>query len=197
MQQQTREGSPDTIRTSSLQAAQQKWPKDAPTRKRLRELCTRRPSISAHYQRMLRTRSPSPFDTSSPATATATANPPPAQPPRASSAFSAQDMRVSLLTSTAPSMQPEGPLAQLHRDNADHQRRQSERSARPADWFARVPRSKAHQKSASLQTITSMHDDPIASSSTTTPLPPALASPFDVDPTCNRSQLLKSMSNRE
>ncbi|QIW99599.1 hypothetical protein AMS68_005117 [Peltaster fructicola] len=84
-----REGSPDTIRPESSKmaqlTAQSQWPRsESETRKRLRGLCKKRPSLSAYYQRILRTRSPSPFDT----TMTAVGS-------DASSAFSSVDMKMS------------------------------------------------------------------------------------------------------
>lgn len=180
-----REGSPDTIRPETAfnkdRKQQPQWPRsDAATRKRLRKLVKGKPALSAHYQRLSRTRSPSPFTSTS--SASRSSEPPP-------SAFSSNDMKMSLITSTAPSMQPEGPLAQLASDeveiNEAPPRPQSQRSSRPADWFARIGRSQAHQKSLSLQSELSLETDfaqPGAS----------LASPFDE--ASNRSHLLHSMS---
>lgn len=185
-EQVQREGSPDTIRPSSFQTAQSKWPKNAATRRRLRELCARRPSISAHYQRMLRTRSPSPFETSSPGN----------QQSEQPSSFSGIDMVMSLVTSTAPSMQPDGPLAQLASEVATPQppptpkQRRMSRPARPEGWFDRIPRSKAHQKSASLQSELNLNLEAAASQAAS-----SLASPFDGDSSSSRSHLLNSMAN--
>ncbi|KAK5116908.1 hypothetical protein LTR62_006629 [Meristemomyces frigidus] len=139
-----REGSPDTIRPSS-NVKQLSWPRsDGTTRKRLRHLCKRRPSMPAHYQRLLNTRSPSPFASSSSMA--------PACDPAPTTVFGSQDLKMSLVTATAPSMQPEGPLAQLTSDSLIAPPQQpTRRSERPADWFARIPRSHAHQKSLSLQ----------------------------------------------
>ena len=180
-----REGSPDTIRPETASSKESKqhpqWPRsDAATRRRLRKLVKSRPALSAHYQRLLRTRSPSPFTSST--TVSRSSEPP-------STTFSGQDMKMSLITSTAPSMQPEGPLAQLASDEtATHQaeiRPQSQRTSRPTDWFARIGRSKAHQKSLSMQSELSLECEMTSSSA-------SLASPFDEAP--NRSHLLHSMS---
>lgn len=174
-----REGSPDTIRPSSLQVTQTKWPKVAATRKRLRQLCQVRPSISAHYQRMLRTRSPSPLETSSPPIRPAVDQP---------STFSSHDMIHSLVTSTAPSMQPDGPLAQLAREApADI----PSRDQRPDDWYACIGRSQAHKKSQSLQSELNIISQPSSSVGQATE---PLASPFNFDAPPNRSQLLQSMA---
>jgi len=83
-------------------------------------------------------------------------------------------------------MQPDGPLAQLASDGTSRQRSQthSQRNSRPADWFARIPRSQAHQKSLSLQSGLSLN--------MSTEQTGMLASPFDDVP--DRSQLLQSMS---
>ncbi|TKA66266.1 hypothetical protein B0A55_08415, partial [Friedmanniomyces simplex] len=170
-----REGSPDTIRPST-NVKQPQWPRgDGATRKRLRNLCKRRPSLPAHYQRLLNTRSPSPFASSSSAERTP------------QNAFASYEMKMSLVTATAPSMQPEGPLAQLSSDEpvpAARPQTSSQRTSRPTDWFARIPRSKAHQKSLSLQSSLSLHADAE---------PGTLASPFD--DTSNRMHLLQSMSH--
>ncbi|KAK1059826.1 hypothetical protein LTR12_006874 [Friedmanniomyces endolithicus] len=165
-----REGSPDTIRPSNSNVKQPQWPRgDGATRKRLRNLCKRNPSLPAHYQRILNTRSPSPFASSSVE-----------RTPQ--NAFSNYEMKMSLVTATAPSMQPEGPLAQLSSDEPTPQT-SSRRDSRPTDWFARIPRSKAHQKSLSLQSNLSLH----ANTETGT-----LASPFD--DSGHRMHLLHSMS---
>ena len=176
-----REGSPDTIRPNS-NLKQPNWPRsDGATRKRLRNLCKRRPSLPAHYQRLLNTRSPSPFASSSsmdhtPNVSASTAS---------TSAFGSQDMKMSLVTATAPSMQPEGPLAQLSSDGlvAQPQPQPQQRSERPADWFARIPRSHAHQKSLSLQSGLNLN---------TAFDPATLASPFDDN--SHRTHLLSSIT---
>ena len=116
-----RAGSPDTIRPersgSSTPTLLQKyipWPKSgSATRKRLRLLCKRKATIAPHYQRLLQSRSPSPFN-SSPHTAP--------HPARVSSplneqaiapSFGTRDIQMSLTTSISSTMQPNGPLAQL------------------------------------------------------------------------------------
>jgi hypothetical protein len=197
-----REGSPDTIRPTSLQNTQSKWPKVAATRKRLRQLCQNRPSISAHYQRMLRTRSPSPFETSSPPVQTDGIRP---------STFSSHAMIQSLVTSTAPSMQPDGPLAQLARElppamgsirceppptmgpllrDSPPPILRAPRVARPDDWYACIGRSQAHRKSQSLQSELRINSDSLHAASSSD----ALASPFNFDSAPSRSHLLSSMS---
>lgn len=177
-----REGTPETIRPSHSKDIRQQpqWPRsDAATRRRLRKLVKSKPKLSAYYTRLMRMRSPSPFTSSSSAPDRSS------EPP--SSAFSGRDMKLSLITSTAPSMQPEGPLAQLSGDDTASgiPRPQSQRAQRPADWFARIPRSKAHQKSLSLQSELSLQNQGVH--------PAPLDSPFDE--ATSRSHLLHSMAN--
>jgi len=173
-----REGSPDTIRPDAKEIKQPQWPRsESATRNRLRFLCKRKPSLSAHYQRLLRTRSPSPFQSSGLVSAKRSSEPP-------SNAFSSRDMNVSLATATAPSMQLGAPLAQLASD--DEPQTQPKRGTRPTDWFARIPRSQAHQKSLSLQSGLSLD-------TTTKEAGPAfLASPFDDN--SHRFHVLQSMA---
>ena len=116
-----RGGSPDTIRPersgSSTPTLLQKvtpWPKSgSATRKRLRILCKRKATIAPHYQRLLQSRSPSPF-TSSPQTTSRTVRmSSPLNEQGAAASFATRDIQMSLTTSTSSTMQPDGPLAQL------------------------------------------------------------------------------------
>ncbi|KAI1518130.1 hypothetical protein Ptr86124_003431 [Pyrenophora tritici-repentis] len=130
-----------------------RFPTEKQCRKRLRDLAKSKPTLSAHYQRLLR-RSPSPLQSS----------PPPEDPPQqqsqcqpvqqplpqqqslsspfgqGSASFSTRDMNVSLATSTAPSMQMGNPLSQLA----------SGVTPRPPARTWSSARSSAHQKSQSL-----------------------------------------------
>ena len=85
------------------------WPRSqAATRARLKELCRQKFSIGPHYQRLMESRSPSPDEeslTATPRTQVSTTAP--------SSPFATRDLGITLATSTADSMQPEGFLAQL------------------------------------------------------------------------------------
>lgn len=165
-----------------------KWPRsEAATRRRLRYLCKRKPSLSAHYMRLLNTRSPSPFESSSsPA--------PNAHPTPDTSVFSSRDMDVSLVAATAPSMQADGPLAQLSRESQPPPT-PAPAVQRPTDWFARIGRSQArasaHQKSQSLH-ITLGLNTWSGSSTNSFERGSILASPFDSD--VGRDQFLQNMS---
>ncbi|CAN9468266.1 unnamed protein product [Alternaria alternata] len=131
-----------------------RFPSEKQCRKRLRDLAKQKPTLSAHYQRMLR-RSPSPLQSSPPPEP----EPQPMQPmqqtqqtqpqqqeqqplssPFGSASFSTRDMNLSLATSTAASMQLGNPLSQLTKDITPR--------PSPRTWSS--ARSSAHQKSQSL-----------------------------------------------
>ncbi|KAF2402302.1 hypothetical protein EJ06DRAFT_520332 [Trichodelitschia bisporula] len=115
------------------------WPRsDAATRRRLRDLCKRKPSLSAYYTRILRSPSPAP-QCAPPVYASLNAEVQPAAPVDVKSSFSTRDMNISLATSTSSTMRLDGILAQLA----------SENEARPIPE-QRPIRSFAHQKSQSL-----------------------------------------------
>ncbi|KAF1985368.1 hypothetical protein K402DRAFT_334487 [Aulographum hederae CBS 113979] len=151
-----REGSPDTIkpmtsRSSTPTAAgfdvskgSVQWPRsEAATRRRLRELCKRKSVLPAHYQRLMHTRSPSPFQSTPRASSRSRSGFSPMGYTEAS--FSTRDMNVSLATSTASTMQFGNPLSQLASDNV---------TPRPQvrNWPPHPPaRAPAHHKSQSLQ----------------------------------------------
>lgn len=208
-----RAGSPDAMEGGTTptptdprsSAGLSRWPRsEAATRRHLRELCKRKPSLSAHYMRLLRTRSPSPFESSSPHSH---ANATPERSTTVSadvSAFSSRDMNVSLVAATAPSMQTDGPLSSLsmqapavtpaqpahrltpattvERPAFAHQAPSSS-VQRPTEWFARIGRSQArtqaHQKSQSLQLGLGLNS--WSGPNTSFERGSILASPFDSD----------------
>ncbi|KAI9718147.1 MAG: hypothetical protein M1828_006845 [Chrysothrix sp. TS-e1954] len=133
--------SPETmhrdIMPRSLSSSSQRvsWPRsESSTRKRLRELCKRKPAISPHYQRLMHTKSPPPYQS---AARQRFSSPDPTSD--SSSIFSTRDLNVTLATSTASSMQPGGMLSQLASESTENGQ-ETPRS-----------RSNAHQKSQSLQ----------------------------------------------
>jgi len=137
--------------TRSLSAADMprksysKWLRtEGSTRRRLRHLCKRNPTLVAHYHRLVQTRTPSPFESSSCSSAkreSRFASPPPAD---VDSAFATRDLNITLATSTAASMQPDAPLAQLAQDLPIKPRPYSTEYSRPA-------RRGVHHRSQSLQ----------------------------------------------
>ncbi|KAK2743303.1 hypothetical protein FQN55_007499 [Onygenales sp. PD_40] len=77
------------------------WPKsDASTRRRLKELCKRKFSIAPHYQRLLQSRSPSPFLEPF---AQPSSRPAQLGPSRRATSFATRDLGVSLVSSSMPS----------------------------------------------------------------------------------------------
>ncbi|KAH9861497.1 hypothetical protein J1614_011244 [Plenodomus biglobosus] len=116
-----------------------RFPTEKQCRKRLRDLAKQKPTLSAHYQRLLQ-RSPSPFQSSPPSEPSP--QPPPLSSPfsQGAATFSTRDMNLSLATSTATSMQLGNPLSQLANDI----------TPRPVGRTWSSVRSSAHQKSQSL-----------------------------------------------
>ena len=139
------------------------WPKESSTRRRLKELCKRKFSIAPHYQRLLQSRSPSPFlETFTRRTA----------PSRGSSlapgedttmTFATRDLGVSLMSSETG-----GHLAQLATEPSSQQTNND-------DWFnSPITAGPADEMSISPPEETKptlMHLEPPSSV-------PRLASPF-------------------
>jgi len=152
-----RDATPDTIKaaksgsTTPRAVAGRKaimtWPSEGITRRRFRNLCREKPSLSAHYQRLL-CRSPSPFpssDNSSSSSSGAYEHVRPQLATDSLTSFSTRDMHMSLATSMASSMQEGNPLSQLAAEPAAS-------SPKNDEWFGTQPlaRANAHQKSQSL-----------------------------------------------
>ncbi|KAL4810849.1 hypothetical protein BDV18DRAFT_2804 [Aspergillus unguis] len=96
----------DSTPTGREQAAKPTWPRsEASTRRRLKLLCKKKFSIAPHYQRMMQSRSPTPFLDlfTRPSDA-----PPKVEAPANTTAYATRDLGVSLVSSSVP-----GPLAQL------------------------------------------------------------------------------------
>lgn len=139
-----RPDSPDTIRadrsgsntpTGSASARSLLWPKSSSsTRRRLRHLCKSKPTIAPHYQRLLQSRSPSPFSSSSRTQSRSQSRLSEVSSAfeKQTSSFNTRDIQLSLTTSTAASMQPHGPLAQLGSESGTSLQPQQE-------WFNEPP----------------------------------------------------------
>lgn len=84
------------------------WPKESVTRRRLKELCKRKFSIAPHYQRLMQSKSPSPFPDSLSRRSPPRSSPPPATSREASVSYATRDLGISLVASGATA-----PLAQL------------------------------------------------------------------------------------
>jgi hypothetical protein len=142
-------GTPDTIKPAKSGSSTpvpgscktyMRFPSEKQCRKRLRELAKQKPSLSAHYQRLVDQRSPSPFQSSPQEEKTSPPQGLSSPFPGGAEPFSTRDMNVSLTTSTAASMQAGNPLAQLANDEP----------IRPSNSDWANMRSSAHQKSQSL-----------------------------------------------
>jgi hypothetical protein len=172
--------SPDTIKPTSSGSSTPTearvgrtygaWPRsDSSTRRRLRDLCKRKPTLSAHYNRLLSTRSPSPFLTSARSRSSSTQRElsQHLQPLQQTSSFSTRDMGVSLFATTSSAVSA---LNQFTEQSETPRQQCSEivpsSSGRPS----------AHQKSQSL------HLDSYHSSSS------LLASPFQPIPSSSRTE---------
>lgn len=116
-------GSPDTIKadrsgsntpTGYFSPRPPAWPKTGPsTRRRLRFLCRRKPTIAPYYQHLLQTRSVSPESSRASSQSQSCRGSSPFRSPLQPTLFDTRDIQLSLTASTAISMQPDGPLAQL------------------------------------------------------------------------------------
>jgi hypothetical protein len=92
------------------------WPHSkAATRQHLRDLCKLGDTTSVQRHRHMQSRSPTPFTKFR---VRSRRNPPPPYTPESASrpAFATKEISMSLVASTAESMQPDGPLAQLARE---------------------------------------------------------------------------------
>lgn len=146
-------GSPDTIchidaeatpMETSSRASVAKWPPNATTRRRLRELCKGKPSLSAHYQRLMQNRSPSPFESSSSSDRVRMGASSESHR-RTPSMFNTRDMSMSLVATTSSAMQSGNPLSNLAAGSM------APPHDTPHHTFRPVSRGNAHQKSYSLQ----------------------------------------------
>lgn len=84
------------------------WPKESATRRRLKELCKRKFSIAPHYQRIMQSRSPSPFLESMSRRSTPRASRQSSVVREPSVSYTTRDLGISLVASGATA-----PLAQL------------------------------------------------------------------------------------
>lgn len=123
------------------------WPRsEASTRKRLRELCKSKPNLPAHYQRLMQTRSPSPFGSSSSTMRPSSRVSPSRQSRRQDSSFPAtDDLKISLTADTMSSMRRGAPLFELTSGPAVPTPQQHYNT-----WSSPSTSRSVHQKSQSL-----------------------------------------------
>ncbi|KAK5249092.1 hypothetical protein LTR40_011669, partial [Exophiala xenobiotica] len=97
----------DFLRTDDARTS---WPSESATRKRLKQLCKEKYTISAHYQRLRESRSPSPFHEQfarRPSSRLSRSMSRQADP-EATTAYATRELGISLVASSAT-----GPLAQI------------------------------------------------------------------------------------
>ena len=170
-----RAGSPDTVRadrsgsntptaTASKSPGIRTWPKSgSSTRRRLRHLCKGKPVIAPHYQRLMKSRSPSPFSSPRHQTRSQSRLSQVSSPVNNPVSFNTREVRLSLTTSTAATMQPSGPLAQLASETRP--------KTRPTDeWFAEPPVPWASMPAIPSDLDTEEEEEPMQT--------PVLGSPF-------------------
>lgn len=148
---------PDTIRPASVLRSHSstgfsckpsgQWPRsETSTRKRLRVLCKSKPNLPPHYQRLMQTRSPSPFGSSSSGLRRSSRlSASPKGKGQKSSSFGTDDLKLSLTAHTMSSMQPGNALWQLASDPpvaSSHQHYNT--------WSSSSTSRTAHHKTQSL-----------------------------------------------
>lgn len=149
-----RTNSPDTITASrsgsntptAPTTKQSQWPQSAKaTRRRLIDLCKKKPSIAPHYQRLMRSPSPVESHTSSSRSRYARFSTPFDRRNNAA-LFSTREIALSLTTSTSDTMQPNGALAQLARGNSS-----SAEEQHSEEWFNTPVNSTSQSNMSSVQ----------------------------------------------
>lgn len=103
------------------------WPTESSTRKRLKQLCREKFTISAHYQRLRESRSPSPFTdqfTRRPSSRMGRAASPALQEPKETSSWTTRELGISLVANDATA-----PLARVMAEDTPTLAQRSE------DWF--------------------------------------------------------------
>lgn len=100
----------DFLRTDVTKESREPWPSESATRRRLKQLCKEKFTISAHYQRLRESRSPSPFTNQfeRPSSRTSRSAPRQLEDERPGAAYATRELGISLVASGATA-----PLAQL------------------------------------------------------------------------------------
>ncbi|KAG9770765.1 hypothetical protein KCU88_g6540, partial [Aureobasidium melanogenum] len=114
----------DFLRTDHSEGARASWPSESATRRRLKQLCKEKFTITAHYQRLRESRSPSPFYeqfTRRPSRSPSMSR---QADPEASTTYATRELGISLVASGATA-----PLAQLVTGESPPTQQMSD------DWF--------------------------------------------------------------
>ena len=157
------DGPRDLLRDSSSEEARPPWPKESATRRRLKELCKSKFSITPHYQRLRVSRSPSPFTDQFARRPSSRSSRHASETHDTSASYATRDLGISLVASGATV-----PLAQLCAGGSPLLQQDSD------DWFnTPVIPSSAQSKASSFGL--GIDSDRLAPSSSI----PRLASPFN------------------
>ncbi|KKZ67849.1 hypothetical protein EMCG_06478 [[Emmonsia] crescens] len=163
-----------TTPTARIAQSKPTWPRsDSSTRRRLKDLCKRKFSIAPHYQRLLQSRSPSPFLETFPESTART----PLQlgtSHRKAASFATRDLGVSLVSSSLPTQVAELGPPMKNLDNSTEN-----------NWFNNIsgeheqPSSSQHHNSdpSSLDHYNYYHHHSNATRALSNPIP-RLGSPF-------------------
>ena len=160
----------DFLRTDNASEQRELWPSESATRRRLKQLCKEKFTISAHYQRMRESRSPSPFTDqflkrpSSRLTRSLSSQLP---GERTATAYTTRELGISLVASGATA-----PLAQLVTGDSPAPEQQSD------DWFNTPINSSSDPMNISPPSGLGIETEPDATRLNVASSIPRLASPF-------------------
>ena len=160
----------DFLRTDNVIEQRESWPSESSTRKRLKVLCKEKFTISAHYQRLRESRSPSPFTDQflrRPSSRLTRSKSDQLTDERAAAAYATRELGISLVASGATA-----PLAQLTTGDSPMAEQQSD------DWFNTPINSSSDQMNISPPSGLGINTEPDTSRLSVASNIPRLASPF-------------------
>lgn len=160
----------DFLRTDHAIEQREPWPSESSTRKRLKQLCKEKFTITAHYQRLRESRSPSPFTDQflrRPSSRLTRSKSDQLPDERAAAAYATRELGISLVASGATA-----PLAQLTTGDSPAPEQQSE------DWFNTPINSSSDQMNISPPSGLGINTGQDAGRLSVASNIPRLASPF-------------------
>lgn len=130
----------DFLKTDTPTEQRDAWPSESATRKRLKQLCKEKFTITAHYQRLRESRSPSPFTDQflKRPTSRLTRSTSSQLPESSATTYTTRELGISLVASGATA-----PLAQLVTGDSPQQEQQAD------DWFNTPVNSSSDQMNIS------------------------------------------------
>ena len=160
----------DFLRTDSGMEQRDPWPSESVTRRRLKQLCKEKFTISAHYQRLRESRSPSPFTDQflkRPSTRLTRSTSSQLPGESAATAYTTRELGISLVASGATA-----PLAQLVTGDSPTPEQQSD------DWFNTPIKSSSDPMNISPPSGLGIQTEPDTERLNVASNIPRLASPF-------------------